>query len=335
MRSRRRISDLILAFTLSYLFTIILLYAVLDILLYAPPPLEILRYFRVPTDVFLDFFWDFYFRLCRGLAGFIIFATVSILTVMGFLSGKARIPSLGSIGLYLQVLGRFTFSMLFYWICWGGIGYFLRALLLPIRALGMGNVVYVPYKILILLLEHTFPLMGVNLPPTMLKRGLSYTIMLLGFLIFFFGAATWLYGKFREYGIIDFWIYRFSRHPQYLGFIVWSYGLLACPPSHYFSPYYLIPPPSLLWLILTLIVIGSALNEESSLIKKYGEEYARYRAETPFMIPLPKSFVNFLTMPVKALFGKNIPERMREIVGTLLIYGLILALLPTPTALKP
>ena len=326
----RRISDLILAFTLSFLFTVILLYAVLDILLYAPPPLEILRYFRVPTDVFLDFYFRLWIEadaLCIGPTGFIIFLIVLFVIYYGLVFRKARILSLGSIGLYLQVLGRFTFLM---FLRWTGTVIFLSVLLLPIRALRIGDAVYVPYKILILLLEHTFPLMGVHLPPTTLKRGLSYTMMLLGFLIFFFGAATWLYGKFRGRGIIDFWVYRFSRHPQYLGFIFWSYGLLACPPS-----YWLLPPPGLLWLILTLIVIGSALNEESSLIKKYGEEYARYRAETPFMIPLPKSFVNLLTMPVRVLFGKNIPERMREIIGTLLIYGLILALLPTPTALKP
>jgi len=53
------------------------------------------------------------------------------------------------------------------------------------------------------------------------------------------------------------------------------------------------------------------------------------------MIPLPKRFVNFLTMPVRALFRKNVPEHGREIVGTLLIYGLILVLLSTPMALKP
>ena len=189
--------------------------------------------------------------------------------------------------------------------------------------------------ILIFLLEHMFRLMGVHLPPTRFEAAPSLMIMMLGLLIFLLGTTTWLYGKFRGYGIIDFWIYRFSRHPQYLGFIVWSYGLLilaAITPSPR-GDY--IPPPSLPWLIFTLTLIGSALNEESNLIKKYGEEYVRYRAEIPFMIPLPKPLINLLTMPVNALFGKSMPERRREIIGALLIYGLILALLSTPMALKP
>ncbi|RLG98541.1 hypothetical protein DRO29_00650, partial [Candidatus Bathyarchaeota archaeon] len=185
----------------------------------------------------------------------------------------------------------------------------------------LGDIVYVPYTILIFLLEHTFRLRG-----TTFERNLSLTIIMLGLLTFFFGAATWLYGKFRGRGIIDFWIYRFSRHPQYLGFIIWSYGLLISMAINLglgVARYYHIPAPSLLWLILTLTLIGSALNEENNLTKKYGEEYVKYRAETPFMIPLPKPLINLLTIPVKALFGKNIPEHRREIIGTLLIYGLI------------
>ena len=304
--------DLTVAFALSFLFTVILLYASFDILLYIPP------HIRVPISM--------------GPIGCAIFTAVLILIIIGFVFGRTRISSLGSIGLYLQVLEQFTFPMFFYWT---GIAIFLRVLLLPIQVLRLGDIVYVPYTILIFLLEHTFRLRG-----TTFERNLSLTIIMLGLLTFFFGAATWLYGKFRGRGIIDFWIYRFSRHPQYLGLIIWSYGLLTSTAINLrldiWEWYYArIPPPSLLWLILTLTLIGSALNEESSLIKKYGEEYVRYRAETPFMIPLPKRFVNFLTMPVRALFRKNVPEHGREIVGTLLIYGLILVLLSTPMALKP
>ncbi|NIO37088.1 hypothetical protein GTO27_05230, partial [Candidatus Bathyarchaeota archaeon] len=33
-------------------------------------------------------------------------------------------------------------------------------------------------------------------------------------------------GKFEKRKIYDFWIYKYSRHPQYLGFILWSYGVM-------------------------------------------------------------------------------------------------------------
>jgi protein-S-isoprenylcysteine O-methyltransferase Ste14 len=47
-----------------------------------------------------------------------------------------------------------------------------------------------------------------------------------GLFIFFLRAAAWLYGRFKGVGLVTFWIYRYSRHPQYLGFLLWSYGLL-------------------------------------------------------------------------------------------------------------
>jgi len=331
MCSRRRFLDLIIASALSFLFTVALLYATLEV-----PRVVHALLIKVFPDWGLHFEMEKMRETIESLRpiGYVTFVTVLILIIIGFVFGKTRISSLGSIGLYLPVFGQFAFSMFFL----AGIGV-LRALWLPIldvspKILRLGDIVYVPYMILIFLLEHMFRLMGVHLPPTKFEAAPSLIIMLLGLLIFLLGATTWLYGKFRGHRIIDFWIYRFSRHPQYLGFIVWSYGLLilaAITPSPR-GDY--IPPPSLLWLILTLTLIGSALNEENNLTKKYGEEYARYRAETPFMIPLPKPLINLLTIPVKALFGKNIPEHRREIIGTLLIYGLILALLSTPIALR-
>jgi hypothetical protein len=44
----------------------------------------------------------------------------------------------------------------------------------------------------------------------------------LGLLIFILGVLAWFYARLEKKGTADFWIYRFSRHPQYLGWIVWS-----------------------------------------------------------------------------------------------------------------
>ena len=48
-------------------------------------------------------------------------------------------------------------------------------------------------------------------------RLIALIITGLGLLVFSLGVTTWLYGGFKGYKIIDFWIYKYSRHPQYLG----------------------------------------------------------------------------------------------------------------------
>ncbi|MEM0468314.1 MAG: DUF1295 domain-containing protein [Pyrobaculum sp.] len=85
--------------------------------------------------------------------------------------------------------------------------------------------------------------------------------------------------------IVDFWIYRYSRHPQYLGYIVWSYGVLIyiC-----YKPYIkgaFSTPPSLIWLATTLILISTALLEERQMVKKYGDRYVQYCKKPPSYSP--------------------------------------------------
>jgi len=55
---------------------------------------------------------------------------------------------------------------------------------------------------------------------------ISLLSIFLGLLIFSLGIVTWIYGKFNGFKVIDFWIYKYSKHPQYLGYLLWSCGLL-------------------------------------------------------------------------------------------------------------
>lgn len=152
-------------------------------------------------------------------------------------------------------------------------------------------------------------------------------------MIFLLGAFTWLYGKFKGFKVIDFWIYRCSRHPQYLGFLLWSYGLtlltslFGAPKGGY------VPPPSLPWLTSALTIIGAALHEENVMIKKYGSKYLKYRGKTPFMLPLPKHFSNLITAHVRKLMKKEMPENGKEIASMILLYGATLVLLSIPLIL--
>lgn len=136
-----------------------------------------------------------------------------------------------------------------------------------------------------------------------------------------------LYGKFKRFEIIDFGIYRYSRHPQYLGFLIWSYGLLLLFTNSYLFSYLDTPRPGLPWLILALTTIGIALQEESGIVRKHGEKYLNYRNNTPFLFPLPKQVSKLIRAPVKAIFKKDWPENRKEIACTILIYGLTLILI--------
>jgi protein-S-isoprenylcysteine O-methyltransferase Ste14 len=209
-----------------------------------------------------------------------------------------------------------------------GVGV-LRALWFPLldispTTLKLGHIVYLPYFIL------SLPLSIVAHEDMAVT--LSLTIMSIGLFTFSMGVATWLYGKFKGKEIIDFWVYRYSRHPQYLGFLLWSYGLLLLAT---FAPYpkggYM-PRPTLPWLFSSLMVIGVALHEETQMVKVYGEKYVKYRRKVPFMIYLPRVLTALITAPM-GLLSKDHPENAKGVISIVFAYLIILMLLSIPLAL--
>jgi len=127
-----------------------------------------------------------------------------------------------------------------------------------------------------------------------------------------------------DFCMADFWIYRISRHPQYLGWIIWSYGmLLALMRVRYPKRSWGIAA-SLPWLLSALIIIGVALLEERNMKKQLGKEYDAYRKKTPFLFPLPKFISGLFVMPSRLLFKKKIPDRKGEIAAVLSIYLILL-----------
>jgi hypothetical protein len=129
--------------------------------------------------------------------------------------------------------------------------------------------------------------------------------------------------------IFDFWIYKYSRHPQYLGFIMWSYGVMlltTLAPNPFWAHQ---PEPSFPWLISSLLVICAALTEEITMIKQADHNYVEYRMKAPFMIPLPRFLLKILTAPTRAILKKDFPQRGREVLYTLIIYCATLVFLST------
>jgi len=158
-----------------------------------------------------------------------------------------------------------------------------RALLdLSSNVLRLGEIVYLPCM-----------LFGFLLIPA------SCVIVGFGLILFTLSVFTWLYSKFKGLEVIDFWLYKYSRHPQYLGFLVWSYGLMLLNSYVGASRGGYIPPPSFPWLISALTIVGTALHEEQTMIKKHGEKYKKYMEKTPFMLPLPKKLSTIITAPAK------------------------------------
>lgn len=256
--------------------------------------------------------------------GYACLAVVAALIVVGFRTGKRRLSSLGSFAFFLPAFGYFAASMFFL----AGIG-ILRAMWLPFwdsspTILKLGSISYVPYWVVL----YPLKLLGVEGMQFLEAENLLASLIVgTGLLIFCMGTFTWFYGKFQKRKIFDFWIYKYSRHPQYLGFILWSYGvmLLTALAPFPFGGYQ--PEPSLPWLISTLLVICVAMSEEIAMIKQDHESYKRYRKKTPFMLPLPGFVIGILTGPNRMLFKKGFPESGRDIVYTFIIYLIILVLL--------
>jgi len=259
-------------------------------------------------------------RYVRPL-GYACLLVVTALIIVGFTTERRSLSSLGSIAFFLPTFGYFAASMFFL----AGVG-ILRVLWLPFWdsspiLLKLGDIVYLPFMIL----TYTSGLMKLYIGTT-----LAILVVGSGLLIFFLGTITWFYGKFEGREIIDFWIYRYSRHPQYLGFLVWSYGvlLLATLSPVPFGGYN--PGPSFPWLISSLIVVGVALTEEIEMTERYNERYFKYQGSAPFMLPLPKFISTVITAPTRILFKRNLPKSGKEIIYTLAVYCAILSLLSVP-----
>lgn len=253
--------------------------------------------------------------------GYACLAVVLSLIVVGFIKGKRGLSSIGSIAFFIPTFGYYAASMFF--LAGAGV---LRALWIPfldssIDLLKLGDIVYLPYRII----AYPFRLIGVDVGESIATLAIG-----LGILVFILGTITWFYGKLERRKIFDFWIYKYSRHPQYLGFLIWSYGvmLLASLAPVPFGGQN--PGASFPWLILALIIICVALSEEIKMVKLYGKSYSRYRESSPFMLPLPKFISSSITAPIRILFKSNLPKSGKEIACTFAVYIVILILSTLP-----
>jgi len=248
--------------------------------------------------------------------GYVCLLTVIVLIIIGFITERTGLSTLGAFAIFLPVFGHFAATMFFL----GGLG-FLRLLWLPgldisFDIMNLGNAVFIPYRIII----DGFNLIGINLHSI-----LPYFFIVFGLLIFCFGTLVWFYTYFTKSGVAKIKIYGLTRHPQYLGWIIWSYGILFLPGVNMKQSYSI--SDSLPWLISTLIIIGIAMLEEIKMSKIYGDEYEDYRKNSFFMLPFPKYICRVISAPFRVFFNKNFPTKRREIVTVLSFYFVLTVLL--------
>ncbi len=263
------------------------------------------------SDLYIS---EFHLRLI----GYICLALIILFIALGFITKKSGWAWVGALGLFLPVFGQFALSMFFL----SGLSV-LRVIWFPFMdisfdVLSLGDIIYLPYEVLIWL----FGLFNWNA-----HSFLIYFFMISGSLLFVWGVMVWFQTRFEKKGVAVNLIYKISRHPQYLGWIIWSYGLMLYSSGFNQMKKTWTVPSSLPWLLAAMVIIAICLIEEIRMKELHGDEYESYRGQTPFLFPIPKWFKSIIKAPFKLIFKKEHPERKREILGITSFYTVVLILL--------
>jgi protein-S-isoprenylcysteine O-methyltransferase Ste14 len=256
--------------------------------------------------------------------GYACLGIIAILIVAGLITGKRKLSILGSFAFFLPTFGYFFASMFFL----AGLG-ILRVPFIPFwdpgtNLMAFGDISYLPYMALV----YPFWLGGIDI-----REVLAWIAIGAGLFIFVLGTITWFYGKVQRRKTVDFWIYRYTRHPQYLGFIIWSYGVMLFAAQQPVPMGGSNPGASLPWLLTSLVVVCVALAEENRMRKEDSERYSQYTASAPFMFRIPKFVSTAITFPMRLLLKKDRPETGKELLATFAVYATSLILLSLPFVL--
>jgi len=256
--------------------------------------------------------------------GYVGFSVVLVLIIAGLTLERRRLAAAGAVVLFLPVFGHFAASMFFL----AGLG-MLRVIFLPVldqsyRLMALGDVVFVPY-------------MGAVYPAALLgfdvREVVIWGSMTGGMAVFILGVLAWSLARINGRGVADSWVYRLSRHPQYLGWILWSYGLMLYVSRHSELYQFRISygvPSSLPWLLSSMVIIGVALSEEVSMKREFGDAYRSYARRTPFLVPLPRWVNRIIAAPVKLVLGTRSPASGADVLKVICLYTLLLILLSAP-----
>jgi protein-S-isoprenylcysteine O-methyltransferase Ste14 len=243
-------------------------------------------------------------------------ALASAAIVGGLVLRRGALAALGAIALFMPVIGSYAGSMVFLL----GIG-ILRVVWLPAWGTGimaLGDVAYLPYMAVV------WPAWQVGLD---VRFALAYLAVGAGLLVFVVATAQWFNGHLSGTPLQTGGIYRYSRHPQYLGWIAWSWGMTlhsALQPMPYggFNP-----GGALAWTVATIVIVAVAWLEEARMVERKVPGYAAYRARTPFLLPLPRLVRRLAAAPLRVVSPDGLPRRgTRILLAAALYLGLAMVL---------
>ena len=166
----------------------------------------------------------------------------------------------------------------------------LAPMIIPFLGVGIFYLIWEPLEVqsLSFLRLGMYPYPYCPIPPVMRKA-----INIIGFILIALGFGVTVIGlwqiirakkvKRKEGGLIQTGLYSISRHPQYLGIIGWTLGIILISPIPRIMDF-------LLWTVLVLLHIFLADSEENKLYKEFGSEYIEYSNRVPYMLPYAKKF---------------------------------------------
>lgn len=116
---------------------------------------------------------------------------------------------------------------------------------------------------------------GLLFPP---NECIGLSLIAIGLAIYVASLYNLIYFTYKGEKLVKRSLYKYIRHPQYLGIILWTLGatILAGRAMCYIA-----------WLTLTYVYLVLAEYEEKCLEENLGKRYIDYEKETYFMVPIP------------------------------------------------
>ncbi len=115
-------------------------------------------------------------------------------------------------------------------------------------------------------------------------EGMASPFHFLSILMMFTGIVLIILGWRRIYiaqdRLVTDGVYRYFRHPQYLGILLLTSGMLV---------QWVTIPTAIMWPLLVFLYYRLAKKEEQEIEEKFGEEYAEYRQRVPMFLPFLKT----------------------------------------------
>ena len=133
-----------------------------------------------------------------------------------------------------------------------------------------------------------------------------------GFIAFCVGACQVYYHKIAKKGIVTGGIYNFVRHPQYISFMICSFGLLILWPRYIVA---------VMFVTMIFAYYLLAKVEEKECIEKFGQSYIDYLNKTNMFLPISIKPISKLRLP-KSKGKKALTVIAAYIAALLIVLGM-------------